>query len=213
MANTIDSLLQGQPIQRRDRQRGKSDHTVAQRAIGLVKGETLFRVGPLNLYRISQSPMRADRLAGPRGAVFIGRPVADGKDEIKNRTTGPLKLRYILGSQDRHIMPPLFQNLTCKRIQFRARSGACRVDNETITGEVAQDRFCKDGARGIARAYEQYTKIFDQSLVWLQPGRNRHWGRKSQASPCSSHSGGNQRSRAWHPCRWHSAVTFQHALG
>ena len=56
-ADGVDVFLQGGAIQRFERQRRKSADPVVQRAIGLVKGKTLFRFGSFGFHRVRHAPM------------------------------------------------------------------------------------------------------------------------------------------------------------
>ena len=82
-------------------------------------------------------------------------------------------------------MPLLFQHLECKRIQFRARLGACRVSNKTITGEVAQDGLGKDGPCRVACANEQDVEFSVGHLYVSVNGGIGIWGANLRPPPAT----------------------------
>ena len=111
MARVIERFLQRNTVERGQWQAGKAQHAIAQRAIGLLEREALFGIGPVDLHRIGQAPMRGDRLAGPCGAFFVSRLIANGKNEIKTGRVFALKLGYMFLGGKHHVMVLLPEDL------------------------------------------------------------------------------------------------------
>ena len=72
-----------------DRERDEQLDPVLEHHVCVAERASLLGFRPLHSGRIRHTPMRRDRIAGPHRADFTSDLVADRKDEIHDRRTGP----------------------------------------------------------------------------------------------------------------------------
>src|SRR3954465_4636942 len=68
VADGVQPVLQGHPVEAGERQAEEEPYAVLQRGIGLTKRTTALDFATLDGSGIGDAPMRRHRLAGPRGA-------------------------------------------------------------------------------------------------------------------------------------------------
>ena len=155
MADGVEALLDGEGVERSQRQGQQQGDAAIQGGEGLRVGAVDFLRGAANGGGIGHSPMRGDGLAGPDGADFFGRVIADGKDEVEMGRAGLGKLVPGLAAQAFHA-----ETGGGDLAQSFGANGSGGMTAGAVGGEggrsfAVEDRFRQDGAGGVAGAEKQ----------------------------------------------------------
>ena len=99
MADAVDLFLDGEFIEARQWQAQEQTYPAVENHEGFSKGpfDLLWRT--CYRRRIGHAPVGRHRLAGPHGANFPSRVIANGEDKIEGRSARPCELTPIFAAE------------------------------------------------------------------------------------------------------------------